>query len=90
MYRLSLTNPEKTLIFLLYHSFKGQLPAWEVFLENYSSLSDPRQIPPEQAAFLAGYLCHLQADWLWVKDIFDPIFGPSSTLEHLLAPSLCA
>jgi hypothetical protein len=54
-------------------------PAWEVFLENYASLSDPRRLPPEQAAFLAGYLCHLQADWLWVKDIFDPIFGPSST-----------
>ncbi|MFZ6026543.1 MAG: zinc dependent phospholipase C family protein [Chloroflexota bacterium] len=31
-----------------------------------------------QAAFLAGYLCHLQADWLWVKDIFEPVFGKSA------------
>jgi hypothetical protein len=54
------------------------LPAWEVFLISYPSLSNPRQLPPKQAAFLSGYLCHLQADWLWVKDIFDPIFGPSS------------
>jgi hypothetical protein len=58
---------------------QGAAPAWVVFLDHYSSLSDPRQLQPEQAAFLAGYLCHLQADWLWVKEIFDPIFGPSST-----------
>lgn len=58
---------------------RGALPAWQVLLENYASISDPRQMPPEQAAFIAGYLCHLQADWYWVKDIFDPIFGPSST-----------
>jgi hypothetical protein len=24
-------------------------------------------------------LCHLQADWLWVKDIFAPVFGPQCT-----------
>ncbi len=56
----------------------GALPAWEVLLENYASLSDPWQMPLEQAAFIAGYLCHLQADWYWVKDIFDPVFGPAS------------
>jgi hypothetical protein len=55
------------------------LSAWEAFLHSNSSLSDPRRMPPDQTAFIAGYLCHLQADWFWVKDIFDPIFGPSST-----------
>jgi hypothetical protein len=53
-------------------------PAWEVFLENYPTLTNSSQMPSEHTAFLAGYLCHLQADWFWVKDIFDPIFGPSS------------
>ena len=33
------------------------------------------RLPPEKAAFLAGYLCHLQADWMWVTDIFVPVFG---------------
>jgi hypothetical protein len=53
-------------------------PAWEEFLENYPTLKNSRQMSSEHTAFLAGYLCHLQADWFWVKDIFDPIFGPSS------------
>jgi hypothetical protein len=53
-------------------------PAWEVFLENYPTLTNPKLLSSEHTAFLAGYLCHLQADWFWVKDIFDPIFGPSS------------
>jgi hypothetical protein len=26
--------------------------------------------------FWAGYLCHLQADWHWVQDLFWPAFGP--------------
>jgi hypothetical protein len=53
-------------------------PAWEVFLEMYPELANSNKLPPEQAAFLAGYLCHLQADWYWVKEIFAPIFGPTS------------
>ena len=54
----------------------GDRPAWELLLSDYPHLAMARQLPATQAAFLAGYLCHLQADWLWVKDIFAPVFGP--------------
>lgn len=53
-------------------------PAWINFLETYPSLADPRKLSPKQAAFISGYACHLNADWLWIRDIFDPIFGPES------------
>jgi hypothetical protein len=57
----------------------GDLPAWEVFLAEYPELAMANTIPEAQSAFLAGYLCHLQADWIWVNDIFVPAFGPRST-----------
>ncbi len=50
-------------------------PPWEQLLAAHPSLGQAARLPPAQAAFLAGYLCHLQADWLWVKDIFVPVFG---------------
>lgn len=55
------------------------LPAWEQLLLDYPLLADAGQIPATQAIFMAGYLCHLQADWLWVKEIFTPVFGPYCT-----------
>ena len=52
------------------------LPAWELLLLDHPQLADAGHIPTTQAIFMAGYLCHLQADWLWVKEIFAPFFGP--------------
>jgi hypothetical protein len=57
----------------------GDPPAWELLLSEYPQLADAQQIPASQAAFLAGYLCHLQSDWIWVKEIFAPVFGPQCT-----------
>jgi len=51
-------------------------PAWELFLSSYPHLAAPEQLQAAHAAFVAGYLCHLQADWMWIKQIFTPIFGP--------------
>jgi len=59
----------------------GDRPAWELLLTDYPLLAQTRQLPATQVAFLAGYLCHLQADWLWVKDIFTPVFGPRCSWE---------
>jgi len=56
-------------------------PAWEKFLVANPSLSDSGQIPAAQAAFVAGYLCHLQADFFWVREIFIPVFGRRSQWE---------
>ena len=41
----------------------------------YPALAQPAQMPPAQAAFMAGYVCHLQADQQWVRTIFLPYFG---------------
>ena len=56
-------------------------PAWEKFLAANASLSDPDELPAAQAAFVAGYLCHLQADIFWIREIFLPIFGRRSQWE---------
>lgn len=48
-------------------------------LQAYPVLARPRELPAPQAAFLAGYLCHLLADWQWVQQIFIPCFLPGPT-----------
>lgn len=59
----------------------GMLPAWEQFLAANPSLANPQELPASQAAFAAGYLCHLQADWLWIKNIYAPVFSRECTWE---------
>ncbi len=51
---------------------------WSALFIRYERLSKPGVLSPEQAAFMAGYLCHLQADWIWIKQIFLPVFGKHS------------
>ena len=53
-------------------------PAWEKFLIANARLAYPGELPAGQAAFVAGYLCHLQADILWIREIFLPVFGRRS------------
>lgn len=60
---------------------RGAPLPWEAILQSHPALAVPHALPGAQAAFLAGYLCHLQADWRWVVDIFAPIFGPTCTWE---------
>jgi hypothetical protein len=55
------------------------IPAWQLMLVQYPQLKDTELLSDGQTAFIAGYLCHLQADWLWVKDLFTPVFGPDCT-----------
>ena len=54
----------------------GDQPAWDRFLTSYPDLAATNYLSAPQTAFISGYLCHLQADWLWVKGIFAPAFGP--------------
>lgn len=49
--------------------------AWEVCLHEHPDLAKCLRMFTAQAAFLAGFLCHLQADWIWVSDVFVPYFG---------------
>lgn len=65
----------------------GDREPWGRLLAEHPELKNNRHLPPEQAAFIAGYLCHLQADWYWVIDIFAPVFGPWAgwhTFRHRL------
>jgi hypothetical protein len=48
-------------------------------LAAYADLAYPHLLTDAQAAFIAGYLCHLQADWMWICEIYLPAFGPSRT-----------
>lgn len=55
--------------------------AWEACLNEHPDLVRSIRSSTEQAAFLTGYLCHLQADWIWVLDVFMPYFGLRSKWE---------
>lgn len=59
----------------------GASTAWEVMFAAHPDLAKTGLVNESQAAFIAGYLCHLQADWFWVMDIFTPIFGSWSTWQ---------
>lgn len=52
---------------------------WLLMIESHQVLGDSSRVGKAQAGFLAGYLCHLQADWIWVRDIFVPVFGKKNT-----------
>jgi hypothetical protein len=59
----------------------GRQVPWYRMLLEYPGFNQPADLSPANAVFIAGYLCHLQADWIWVLDIFQPIFGPDQTWE---------
>ena len=56
-------------------------PPWETMLFEHPELIHVEHFPGSRSAFLAGYLCHLQADWIWVLTLFLPTFGPEQTWE---------
>jgi hypothetical protein len=57
----------------------GDTQPWVRLIALHPTLGQPEQLSPAQAAFIAGYLCHLRADWDWVLEIFIPVFGPNCT-----------
>jgi hypothetical protein len=67
---------EATHFFVLPLQRNAHLP-WEVMWNEYPELRKDADaaLSEAQAAFLAGYVCHLQADWVWVNEIFEPFFG---------------
>ncbi len=52
---------------------------WEVMFGAHPSLRRLDRIEPDRAAFIAGYASHLLADWMWVKILFNPVFGQDAT-----------
>lgn len=56
----------------------NDLPPWERMLSTYPSFDCIEDCDFELAVFVAGYICHLQADWLWVRQIYEPYFVSGS------------
>lgn len=54
----------------------GAPPAVSRLFTAHPTLSVPQVLPAAQAAFLSGYLAHLEFDQHWVRAIFEPVFGP--------------
>jgi hypothetical protein len=48
----------------------------KAMFELYPYLGFPGKRPADHAAFIAGYICHLWLDVLWVRDIYLKSFGP--------------
>jgi hypothetical protein len=55
---------------------QNQPPAYQVLLETYPGLGDGRQLRPAHAAFMAGYIVHLQVDEIWLDSIVVRYFRP--------------
>lgn len=54
-------------------------PATTILFARYPALAEADQLPRGQAAFLAGYLAHLEFDQQWLREVFEPVFGPEQT-----------
>ncbi len=63
-----------------FYRMVDQILPWERLFTAYPALADSASLPPSQAAFTAGYICHLQADIIWISDLFLPYFLPRISL----------
>jgi len=55
---------------------------WERLFARFPQIGDPALMEPEQTAFISGYICHLQADIIWITDLFVPYFLPRVTKNY--------
>jgi hypothetical protein len=60
---------------------QGETHPADRLLAEYPILADLAALSPARAAFLAGYRCHLAADFDWIRTLFLPIFGPRAGWE---------
>jgi hypothetical protein len=50
---------------------------------TFPALAHARSLPAAHAAFIAGYICHLWLDIIWVRDIYLPAFGPDARWDTM-------
>lgn len=53
-------------------------PPHEAMFAAWPELAHPPGQSPDRLAFLAGYVCHLLLDQLWIRRLFQPTFGPDA------------
>ena len=61
---------------------RDSTPAWDTMFNQYPSLTETATLTPPQHAFLAGYICHLAVDQMWIANIFDPVFVDEAKWEN--------
>ena len=49
---------------------------WEQMFTRFPQISNSSRMDPAHAAFVSGYICHLQADIIWINELFVPYFLP--------------
>lgn len=49
--------------------------------ESYPELRTAGELNPQTAAFLAGYISHLEMDETWIGEVYRPCFGERSALK---------
>src|SRR5205085_295704 len=49
-------------------------PGHVTMFRAYPDLAQPASVSPDRAAFLAGYVCHILLDEVWLDRIFTPYF----------------
>lgn len=57
--------------------FSGTPLPHKTMFDSFPALR-ARSISTAHAAFIAGYICHLWLDVIWVRDIYLPAFGPDA------------
>lgn len=55
--------------------FRDAVPAARHLFDAYPALAQPAALPRPQGVFMAGYMTHLALDELWIREVFEPIFG---------------
>jgi hypothetical protein len=57
-------------------------PPWQKLFRKHPNLQNIAALSAPQAAFISGYICHLQADIIWITDLFGPYFLPRFSLTN--------
>ncbi len=52
----------------------------EGLFRTYPHLARSSELAPSLQALVAGYLCHLVTDQVWVRDVYRPLFSSTSPL----------
>ncbi len=71
----TVTGQEREATHFFHVPLRDTVPACRHLFEAYPALALPAALPRPQAVFMSGYVTHLALDELWIKDVFEPIFG---------------
>jgi len=63
--------------------FRSTPQPHQVLFDKFPALAQARSLPAAHAAFIAGYICHLWLDIIWVRDIYLPAFGPDARWDTM-------